>query len=262
MSIEDFTHLAAVGAVLDRARRCLSREDLPGLVMSDPGSGEYVAAYARVLAGGVPALFEIDDGRRLLEGFAITENLLLSHTDASRSLYHRWFSVLTACIELLAWDGVGLRDTPLSNTLCNLLTDSFALQAAQDPRAPLDLLPRVCRELQQTSDRHLYVLALLCELLVSRLDVADVEAKCRELNQCHEQFQPWCDEDGAPNVWFVEQPVFIWGAALKGFGSRRPKDLPRWLELVKSHFPSSPELAQETAERLVREGKAWPRRGL
>ena len=34
-----------------------------------------MAAYERVLAGGVPALLEVQDGVRLFESFAITENL-------------------------------------------------------------------------------------------------------------------------------------------------------------------------------------------
>ena len=165
----DLTHLASVRAVLDRARGCIAGEDLPGLVMSDPGSADYVTAYERVLAGGVPALLEDHDGGRLLESFDITENLLLSHDDADRSPCHRWFSVLTASIELLAWNGFsGPRDIPLSKTLCNLLLDSFALHAAEDPQAPLDLLPLVCKELQRVcGNRHVHALALLGELLVA-----------------------------------------------------------------------------------------------
>jgi hypothetical protein len=56
--MDDFTELAAVKTVLDRARGCIAPADLPGLVMSDPGSGGYVAAYERVLADGVPALLD------------------------------------------------------------------------------------------------------------------------------------------------------------------------------------------------------------
>lgn len=263
-TMDDFTQLAAVGAMLDRARGCLSRKDLPALVMSDPGSADYVAAYERVLTRGVPALLEVHGGLRLLESFDITENLLLSHTDAGRSPLHRWFSVLTACIELLAWNGLsGLRDTPLSQTLCNLLTDCFALHAAKDSRAPLDLLPLVCKELQSASgNRHVYVLALLCELLVARLSETETEAKCRELKQCHDDSQVPYDEDGVQNPWFVERPEFVWGAALKcsfSPSSRPRKELFTWLELVRAHFPSSPDLARETSERLLRDGEEWRR---
>jgi hypothetical protein len=262
--MDDCTRLAAVGAVLDRARGCIAREDLPELVMSDPGTAGYVAAYGRVLAGGVPALLAVHDGVRRLDSFDITENLLLSHAEAGRSPRHRWFSVLTACIELLAFDGLsGPRDTPLSRTLCDLLTDSFALHAARDPRAPVDLLPRVCSELQRaTGNRHVYALAVLSELLVARLSEAEVEAKCHELSRCHDEFKAPCDEAGVHNPWFAERPEFIWGAALRGsFGASRrpPKELTRWLELVRAHFPSSPELARTTAERLLRDGEEWVR---
>jgi hypothetical protein len=257
--MQDFTELASVRAVLDRARGCITREDLWGLVMSDPGSGAYVAAYERVLAGGAPALLEDHDGTRLFESFDIKENLLLSHSDASRSLCHRWFSVLTACIELLGWDGDdGLNGAQPSQTLCNLLTDSFALHAANDALAPLDLLPRLFKELEQTfENRHDYVLALLCELLVAKMGDADVEAKCHELNLCHDEFQEWCDEDGVENLWFTKRPEFIWGAVLRGSwgGAPASKDLRKWLELAKAHFPTSPELARATAERLLRDGE-------
>ncbi len=262
--MDDLSQLAAVAAVLDRARGCITSADLPHLVMNDPGSAGYVAAYERVLTGGVPALLEAHDGLPLFEGFDITENLLLSHSDASRSPSHRWFSILTACIELLAENRPsGLRDAPLSQTLCNLLVDSFALHAAKDSRAPLDLLPRLCNELQRASeDRHVYVLALLCELLVASLNEAEVEAKCRALDQCHDEFQIPYDEDGVQNPWFVARPEFVWGAALNcpfSRSRRPPKELSVWLELVKAHFPSSPELARKTAERLLREGEGWQR---
>lgn len=262
--MDDFTQLAAVGALLDRARGAITRDDLPHLVMSDPGTGGYLAAYGRVLAGGVPALLEVRDGVRRIDSFDITENLLLSHEDAERSPRHRWFSVLTACIELLAFDGLsGPRDRPLSQTLGGLLADCFALHAARDRRAPLDLLPRVCGELRgATSNRHVHALAVLAELLVARPGEAEVDAMCRELSRCHDEFQPVCDEDGAPNPWSVERPEFVWGATLgRAFGrSRRaPKELARWLELVRAHFPVATELARATRERLLREGEAWLR---
>ena len=111
--MDDFTQVGALRALIDRARSRLSPGDLPGLVMGDPGSGGYVAAYERVLRGGVPALVAGDDHGRLLSSFDITENLLLSHAEAGRSVTHRWFSVLTAGIELLGWDG----DAPLAMVL-------------------------------------------------------------------------------------------------------------------------------------------------
>lgn len=256
--MDDFTRLATVHRLLDRARSCIAVEDLPGLVMSDPGSGDYVAAYERVLAGGVPALLEVHDGVRLFQSFDITENLLLSHSDASHSVCHRWFSVLTAGIEILAWNGLsGLRDRPLSQSLFHLMTDSFALRAAEDPRAPLDLLPAVFEELGRASpDRHLHAFALLCELLVAGLGEAEVAEKCQALTRFHDEFQEWYAADGSENAWFVERSEFIWGALLNHpAGGFRPRELRGWLELVKAHFPTSPELARTTAERLLREGE-------
>lgn len=224
--------------------------------MSDPGHPQYVAAFERVLAGGVPALLGAYEGRQLYESFDITENLLLSHNDAGRSPRNRWFSILTAGIELLGWDGwEGLRGMSPAKSLGNLLADSFALHADGDARAPLDLLPLVCREMQGAcKNRHEYVVALLSELLVSALSAEDVEAKCRELNECHEEFQLWGDEHGEPNPWVAGRPEFIWGV----MASRRA-ELRGWLELVEAHFPSSPQLAQEARERLLLEGREWRR---
>src|SRR4051812_49030624 len=96
------TSLTSVRATFDRARERIPSPELPRLVMVDPGHGGYIAAYERVVAGGVPALLEtLGDGLPLIGSFEITENLLLSHHRADRSVVHRWFSVLTACIELL-----------------------------------------------------------------------------------------------------------------------------------------------------------------
>ena len=258
----DLMELAAVHRLLDRARGRIAVEDLPGLVMNDPGTGDYVAAYERVLAGGVPALLEMHDGVRLFESFDITENLLLSHSDAGHSVTHRWFSVLTACIEVLAWNGFsGLRDRPLSQSLFHLVTDSLALRAAADPRAPLDLLPTVFEELRRaSSDRHLHALLLLCELIVAELDEAEVTEKCRALTHLHDDFQEWCAADGSENAWFVERSEFVWGAVLdRPFSRVVPSELRAWLELVKAHFPTSPDLARATADRLLREGAEWRR---
>jgi hypothetical protein len=259
--VGDYTQLPSIHALIDRARGCLRREDLPYLVMSDPGSGAYVAAYTRVLAGGVPALLEEEGGRPLYECFDITENLLLSHSDASRGSRHRWFSILTASIELLGWDvWEGIRGMSPASSLRNLLTDSFALRSEGDARAPLELLPALCREMQAAGkNQHAHVAALLGELLVAALDGAKVEAKCRELHRCHDEFQRWGDEHGEPNPWYVERPDFIWAVVV---GSRA--ELRSWLELVEAHFPSAPPLASATRERLLREGREWkrgPRRG-
>lgn len=253
----DYTLLPAVGALIDRARSCLAKEDLRYLVMSDPGSPAYVAAYARVLAGGVPALLGKEDGRPLYASFEITECLLLSHTHAGQDAQHRWFSILTAGIELLGWDGHWeLRGMSPAKSLRNLLTDSYALRESGDARAPLDVLPALCRELQAAGEnRHEHVAALLSELLVGALDEAAIEAKCRELLRRHEEFQEWGDAEGEENRWRARRPELLWGVMVE---SRA--ELSSWIALVDAYFPSSPPVAAEVRERLLREGSEWKKR--
>ena len=216
--------------------------------MNDPGSAGYVLAYERVLALGVPALLEDVDGVPRVGSCDITENLLLSHNAAPESVSKRWFSVLAACIELF-----GASDycyAPFSRTLTALLVDSFALDAGRVPGAPLELLPLVCRELQQSrTDKYERTIALLGELLTARLSYVELESKCRELHALHEEFQQWYAEDGGKNLYFAERAEFIWGALRLDRGMEAT-----WLELVERHFPSSPELARGTRERLLRDG--------
>lgn len=256
-TMEDFTQLDTLRALLDRARGQLSADDLPGLVMSDPGSGAYVAAYRRVLSGGVPALVSRHEQGPLMRSFDITENLLLSHTDAGRSPTHRWFSVLTAGIELLGWDGFeGPGWTRPSGSIRHLLVDSYALGEAGDRGAPLDLLPALCRELRAASQqRHQHVAMLLAEILVAAHGSTDVEQACRELARYHEESQIWCDDEGEPNRWFTSNPAFVWGVMEL---SRR--ELRTWLELVETHFPREPELVNDTRQRLLAAARRNPRR--
>jgi hypothetical protein len=243
--------LAAVQALFDRARDRIPRTELPRLVMNDPGHGGYVAAYERVLGRGVSALMEdAGNGLPLMGSFDITENFLLSHVAAGESVAHRWFSVLTACIEFLG--GSTYRYAPLSGTLAALLVDSFALDASGALGAPLDLLPLVCRELRECrSNIHDRVLALVAELLTTTAVHEETEAMCRELHRRHEEFQQWYCGDGERNWAYAKRPEFIWGAVVNR------GDLPTWLELVAKHFPSSPEFAERTRERLLCEGNAW-----
>lgn len=251
--MDDFTQLDTLRALLDRARGHLSTDDLPGLIMSDPGSGAYVAAYQRVLTGGVPALLSADEHGPLLHSFDITENLLLSHADAGRSSIHRWFSVLTASIELLGWNGFeGPRWTTPFGSIRHLLVDSYALHDTGARDAPLDLLPTLCRELRgATQQRHQHVALLLAELLVGAHGSTDVEQSCRELTRYHEQSQIWCDENGDPNPWFSSNPTFVWGVMNLG-----RRELRTWLELVENHFPREPALANGTRQRLLAAGKS------
>ncbi len=221
--------------------------------MSDPGYGEYLEAYTEVLARGVPALLEDvrGEGQRM-RSFAITENLLLSHTDAGESIVHRWFSVLTACIELLGADVT--RDIALSTTLSTLLVDSFALASSSERDAPRDLLPAIARELFASRQRpHERTLVRLTELLIATLSDADVEDRCRTLHADHDQFQEYYDEQGELSWSYAARPEFVLGAVV----TRR--QLRTWLDLIEHHFPTSPALAKETRDRLLREGKEWRR---
>ncbi len=254
--MDDFTQLDALRALLDRARDHLTTNDLPGLVMSDPGSSDYVAAYRRVLTGGVPALLAGDEHAPLVRSFDITENLLLSHHDAGRSSTHRWFSVLTATIELLGWDGFeGLRWTKPSASIRHLLVDAYALHETGDRDAPLDLLPPLCHELRRSSQqRHQHVALLLAELLVAAHGSTDVEQGCRELARYHEESQIYCDERGEPNAWFCSSSTFVWGVM-----DLSRKELRTWLELVETYFPREPELASDTGARLLAAGKSHRR---
>lgn len=255
--MDDFTQLSSIHAVIDRARGCLSSDDLPYLVMSDPGVYGYLSAYGRVLAEGVPALLELHEGQPLYAGFDIGENLLLSHTDASKSARNRWFSILTAGIELLGWDGwEGPGWTKPSQSLRHLLTDSFALRDSGDARAPVDLLPALCVEAQAAcSNRHERVSLLLSELLVASLGEEEIEAKCGTLLRWHEELQAWGDETGEPNHWHVERTELVWSSIVSD-----KKELHAWLELVRARFPSSPPIALEIRERLLREGAEWKKR--
>lgn len=208
------TALAAVRAVFDRAGERIPTSALPLLVMNDPGHAAYVAAYERVLSGGVPALFEeVADGSPLIGSFDITENLLLSHTRAGESAIHRWFSLMTACIELLG--ASAYRFAPFATTLATLLVDSFALADADVAEAPLDLLPRVCRELKASaSTPHERWLALLGELFTATLSDAETDLVCHELSALHEKAQLWYAPDGSQNHFYAARSEFVWGAAV------------------------------------------------
>jgi hypothetical protein len=139
--------LSSIRALIDRARAHIKPDELGDMMMNDPGTGGYVAAYEKVLRRGTDALLEdTEEGKALFESFEIKENLHLAHTDAGRSMTHRWFSVLATGIDFMRTD-VDLYP-PLSETLAHLLIDSFALASAHVPDAPLDLVPAICRELK------------------------------------------------------------------------------------------------------------------
>lgn len=219
--------------------------------MHDPGTGGYVAVYRRVLAEGVPALLEqTADGLPLIGSFDITENLGLAHADASESVCNRWFSVLTACIELLG--ASAYRYAPFSRSLATLLVDTFALTDAHIAGAPLDLLPRVCREWKASaSSPHERSLALLGELFTAPLTDAETDSICQELCTHHDEAQEWYAEDGGENPFYAARPEFVWGAAV----SR--SELSMWVELTRRHFPLRTELAKEICQRLLCDGDGW-----
>lgn len=249
--------LPAVCAVLGRARAHIPRSELGRLVMGDPGTGDYIAAYERVLDGGVPALLEEQgDGLPLLRSFDITENLLLAHSCAGESVVHRWFSVMAACIELLGASEVTY--APFSRSLVMLLVDAFALNEAKVEGAPLDLMPAACRELKASaSDPHEAMLALVGELCTAAWTEAETEAACRELRALHDASQEWYTPSGEQNPSFSARPELVWGGVVGSASLRKScrRELALWLDVVRRSFPTRPELANETRERLLRDGE-------
>ncbi len=250
--------LPAVSAVLDRARSRIPRAELRNLVMGDPGTGDYVAAYGRVLDGGVGALLEEQrDGVPLIHSFDITENLLLAHSCAGESVHHRWFSVMAACIELLG--AADVTYAPFSQSLAGLLVDTFALNDARAEGAPLDLMPLACRELKTSASAPSEaMLALVGELCTALRTEAETEATCRELSALHDTSQAWYAPSGEPNLFYSPRPEFVWGPVvgnLREYWFSRG-GLPLWLDVVRRRFPTQPELANETRERLLRDGEA------
>lgn len=248
--MDDFTQLHSLHALIDRARHQLSSESLSSMVMNDPGTGGYVSAYELVLKDGVPALLSEDGRGPLMRSFDITENLYMSHGAAEESLCHRWFSVLTAGIELLRWEGVeDFGDPRPTASLRHLLVDGYALDKAGELAAPLDILPKLFQDVRAASlERHEHVAMLLAELLVAAKGSVDVEQGCRQLAQYHQEFQLWADEQGEPNRWYCSHPAFVWGAMKLNTNERRI-----WLELIEAHFPREPQLARDTRERLLTE---------
>lgn len=215
------------------------------MVMSDPGSAEYIAAYEEVLLRGVPALFEVGaDGVPLLQSFDITENLLLSHADAGNSLAHRWFSVMTTCIELF---GARRYRFVFPTTLATLILDTFALQDAHAADAPLDLLPPIFRELNATREHlHERSLALLGELFTANLSDAETDTLCRELAARHDISLEYADN---ASLSLSDTALWqFWEGAL-GRSSRRERET--WRDLTTRLFPSRTQLATATRDRLL-----------
>lgn len=226
--------------------------------MGDPGTGDYIAAYERVLDKGVAALLEEQgDGLPLLRSFDITENLLLAHSCAGESAVHRWFSVMASCIELLGASEVTY--APFSRSLVLLLVDTFALNDAKVEGAPLDLMPRACGELKASaSEPHEAMLALVGELCTASWTEAETEAACRELRALHDASQEWVAPSGEQNPFFSARPELVWGAVAESSGLRDLcRDvLPLWLDVIRRSFPTRPEVANETRERLLRDGES------
>ena len=86
------------------------------------------------------------------------------------------------------------------------------------------------------------------------------KARCLELSSLHDQFQAKYVEDEAthewiPNVSAARRSELVWGASVN-----ERNELRMWIELVKSHFPSSPALTLETRERPLHDGGLAPRK--
>jgi hypothetical protein len=238
----------AVAGLLDLARQHVPEQELLSLLVHDPGTGDYLIAYRRVLRGGLESLLEVPtDGVPLIASFDISENLEASHNWSEWTPTRRWFSVLTGCIELLSLHHF----VPFSATLARLLVDCFVLQAGGTEPCPCELLRPILREVQLTADLHQRALATVAELLLGTQWPTDIETGCLALNALHAQFQMWGNEDGQRNYYYANRPEFIWGAVLKR------QQLPTWVALVVEHFPSQPEAAKLVRERLIQEGNAW-----
>jgi len=95
---------------------------------------------------------------------------------------------------------------------------------------------------------------LLTELLTATLSDADVEDRCRTLGEAHERFQEYYDERGDQSWSYAARPEFVLGAVITS------RELRAWLALIERHFPTSPQSASETRDRLLRGGKEWKRK--
>lgn len=122
--------MIATLALLDRARSKVPIDALPELVMSDPGFWDYIAVYTAIIQDRAILDTSNENGFPFLNSFDVTECLLLSHNQAHQSEIHRWFSILTSCLELL-----GAGETPdisPSTSLSRLDRDIKAVGSADD----------------------------------------------------------------------------------------------------------------------------------
>lgn len=235
----------ALHALFERARAAVPLDALPSLVMNDPGTADYVHAYARVLRGGAPALSERDrEGALRLTSFAVTENLYLSHACAARSETHRWFSLLAGCVELL---GAGAaRDVSFAASLATVLVDGFALREVYGRDGVVPLVAALCDEERgHRVDPRERALATVGALLCATPSAEALDDACRALTDLHEHTRRWYLDDGTENPCFSRGEGLL-GAVAPGRAERRA-----WAGLIERWFPTSTEAARATRERLL-----------
>lgn len=197
-------HPPALFELLDLARRQVRRETLQRHVMSDPGTGDYIAAFEAVLSRGARA---IEPSFELIENVGRGVNWRHAPDEG-----FRWFRVLTSAVGLfLRGESLVL---PTHQTLVTLLVDGLALDPPGQPGRSLgicDALARLCRELPpRLADPREGAFFLLGELLLlgargTDADPEAVAARCAALDRiaaaCEEYYLPGDDWD--PNPWFA-----------------------------------------------------------
>lgn len=235
----------ALHALFERARAAVPLRALPSLVMNDPGTADYVHAYARVLRGGAPALFERDrEGVLCLTSFAVTENLSLAHACAARSEAHRWFSLLAGSLELL---GAGVaRDVSFAASLAAVLADGFALRDAYGRDGVVPLVAALCDEERgRRVDPRERALATVGAMLCATPTDDALDGARRALTDLHEHAQRWYLDDG------TENPFFSQGEGLLAAVVPRRAERRAWAALIERWFPTSTEAARALRERLL-----------
>lgn len=245
-------HPPALVDLLDVARSNVGGETVRRHVMSDPGTGAYIAAFEAVLARGVEA---IEPSFDLIENLGRGVNWRHAADDA-----FRWFRTLTATVGLfLRGQSMVL---PTHQLLASLLVDGLALdrpdRAARSPGLR-DALLRVCRELPPLlEDPREGAAFLLGEIILlgargSAADLEIVAARCAALERiaagCEEYYLP--DRDWEPNPWHAASALGPWGWATE------TELHPVWVALVQDHAPTEPASARALRERLVADGARW-----
>jgi hypothetical protein len=237
--------------LLDLVRPQIRRETLSRHVMSDPGTGDYIAAFEAVLRRGAQAIEASFD---LIENLGPGVNWQHARDDD-----FRWFRLLTATIGLfLRGESFVL---PTHQLLVSLLVDGLALDRPERPGSPHPgaALIRLCREFPpHLEDPREGAAFLLGELILlgargTEATVEDVVERCAALERvaaaCEQYYLP--GDEWEPNPWFAASALGPWGWA------RETQLHAVWVGLVADHFPTEPAAARAMKQRLVEDGARW-----